>query len=179
VEQGPELVIKAGTAFGSGAHPSTAFSLEWLGVLGPAHAGGRMLDVGCGSGILAIAAAKFHGMQVLACDLQAEAVAQTLRNAERNGVAARIAAVRADGVRHAQIAAKAPYDLIMVNILYDVYLPWLPHLQALLAEGGHLVLSGVLAWQEPALAEACHAAAFTGYTAHGTGEWRACAMTKA
>lgn len=179
VEQLEALVIEAGTAFGSGAHPTTSYSLDWLGLLGPHHRQGRMLDVGCGSGILAIAAAKFHAMDVLASDLQAVAVAQTKHNAQHNHVAEKIEVIRADGLRHTRISSQAPYHLIFVNILYDVYLPWLPSLHALLERGGHLVLSGVLAWQEPTLAEACRAAKFDQYTPHGTGDWRACAMIKA
>ncbi|MBY0355535.1 MAG: 50S ribosomal protein L11 methyltransferase, partial [Rickettsiales bacterium] len=70
MEQTPSILIEAGVAFGSGAHPSTALLLEILGVLGPPHDGGQLLDVGCGSGILSVTAAKLHTMQVIASDLK-------------------------------------------------------------------------------------------------------------
>lgn len=173
------ITIAAGEAFGSGAHPSTALSLEWLGLLAPGHAGGRMLDVGCGSGILAIAGARLHGLDVLACDLQAAAVEQTRENARLNGVEEKVRVLRADGVRHSAITAGAPYELVIVNILCEVFLPWLHQLRELLAADGAVILAGVLRWQEERLREACAAA---GLIVEGTrqhGDWVALCVRKA
>lgn len=168
------IIIEAGEAFGSGAHPSTALSLEWLGLLAPAYPAGRMLDIGCGSGILTVAAAKLHGVQVVASDLQPAAVSQTLENARLNDVEALIKAVRADGVRHAAIRDGAPYDLLFVNILYEVFLPWLPELKKLLADNGSLVLAGILRWQAEALREACEVVGLDVQEIRLQGDWVAC-----
>jgi ribosomal protein L11 methyltransferase len=174
----PHITLRAGTAFGSGAHPSTALMLELLGVLGPHHAGGKLLDVGCGSGILSIAAAKLHGMSVVASDLQAASVEQTQQNAQENGLQEKVHAVRANGVRHPSIAEAAPYDVILVNILYEVFLPWLRALHGLLAPEGHMVLSGVLRWQLDGLREACLAAGFAAPEVVVKEDWVACMVRK-
>lgn len=173
------ITIAAGEAFGSGAHPSTALSLEWLGLLAPGHHGGRMLDVGCGSGILSVAGARLHGLDVLACDLQAAAVRQTQENARLNQVEEQVRTLRADGVRHPAIAAGAPYDLVFVNILCEVFLPWLRELRGLLSGEGAMILAGVLRWQEERLREACAAAGLTVEGMRTQGEWIAVCVRKA
>lgn len=174
-----EILIEAGEAFGSGAHPSTALSLHWLREIGPSLTGGLLLDVGCGSGILTVSAAKLYSLEVMASDLQAAAVTQTQRNAEANGVAGQVRVIRADGVRDKRIALAAPFSLIFVNILYEVYLPWLSHLRELLAADGQLVLAGLLRWQESALREACAAAGLTVLGQAQEGDWVALLIGRA
>ncbi len=167
----PSIVLKAGVAFGSGAHPTTAHVLALLGALGPVHHAGRLLDVGCGAGLLAITAAKHYGFQVLATDIDANAVSYTTANATANDVADRLTVLRADGLKHPRIQHEGPFNLILVNILCEVFLPWLPRLRELLAPGGHLVLSGVLRWQQQRVQDACRMSGLVTPTVYGQGEW--------
>lgn len=147
------LTITAGReAFGDGSHPSTQGALAALeslsGLSGMRHA----LDIGCGCGILALKAAYQWHVPVLAADLKSDAVVATQDNARTNGLEALITAVRSDGFRHPDIAARAPYDLIMVNILADILVTIAHDLRAHLGEEGIVILSGLLVWQtEPVL----------------------------
>ncbi|MBY0354436.1 MAG: 50S ribosomal protein L11 methyltransferase, partial [Rickettsiales bacterium] len=112
-----------------------------------------------------------------ASDLQESAVLQTQRNAELNHVSDRIRCVQADGIRHPLIAASAPYDIILVNILYKVFLPWLRPLKDFLAPQGQLVLSGVLRWQADSLEEACVAAGFMKMQRYQKDDWVALCLS--
>lgn len=135
-----ETIIRLdpGRAFGTGGHASTRLCLEALSTFEPVE---RVLDVGCGSGILGIACAlRWPSCQVIAVDVDPEAAATTIENAEDNGVADRIAASTTDLAR----VAKPPglFDLVLANIQADVLIK----LSALLIAraGRHLVLSGIL-----------------------------------
>lgn len=138
------LCLDAATAFGSGRHASTAGCLEALSILAP-RAVARPLDMGCGSGVLAIAAAKLWRIPVLATDVDPEAARVTRRNARRNGVGRLVSALCADGYRAPGIAARAPYDLIACNILARPLRRMAKDLASVLAPGGAAVLSGFLA----------------------------------
>jgi ribosomal protein L11 methyltransferase len=110
------LRIEAATAFGSGRHGSTEGCLRALELLArwPIRS---VLDVGCGSGILAIAAAKLWRVPVLASDLDPQAVAVARDNVRLNGVRHLVRVVMADGYRSPMIAADAPFDFVLCNIL--------------------------------------------------------------
>jgi ribosomal protein L11 methyltransferase len=138
------LALDAGLAFGSGRHGSTAGCLLALNGLRP-HRFRKPLDVGCGSGILAIAMAKLWRVPVLACDIDPEAVAVTLSNARANGVGAQVRAVIADGCRARTIRAASPFDLVAANILARPLRQMAGDIAAVLAPAGRLVLSGFLA----------------------------------
>lgn len=138
------LAIDAGPAFGTGHHASTLGCLLALSAL-RADGVRRVLDVGCGSGILAIAAAKRLRVPVIAADIDPAAVAETAANARRNGVAPWLRAVRADGYAHPLIRAGAPFDLIVANILARPLCRLAADLARHLAPGGRAVLSGFLA----------------------------------
>lgn len=140
-------LIDAGQAFGDGTHPSTALALWLLGGMEETFRPGNALDIGCGSGILSLAAALKWGIPVVASDIASEAVTQTRANADANEVGARVTVVRADGAKHPQIAAHAPYGLLMSNILTDMHIRNARDFAALLAPGGRLLLSGILAWR--------------------------------
>ncbi len=146
-------IIKAGEAFGSAGHPSTALALWMLANLAESDfAPQRVLDIGCGSGVLSVAGAlTWPQAQVIASDIAPEAVAQTRANAEENGVAERVKVLRADGCRHPEIAANAPYPIILANILTDVHIRLARDYARLLAPGGRLLLSGILQWRVPEL----------------------------
>jgi ribosomal protein L11 methyltransferase len=137
------LCIDAATAFGSGRHASTAGCLEAIGLLAPRPVF-RVLDMGCGSGILAIAMARLWRVPVVAADIDPEAVAVTRRNARRNAVGGLVRALCADDYVVPGIAARAPYDLIACNILARPLRRMAKDLARSLAPGGAAILSGFL-----------------------------------
>ncbi|HEY4943601.1 MAG TPA: 50S ribosomal protein L11 methyltransferase [Rhizomicrobium sp.] len=142
------LKIEAGMAFGTGHHETTSLCLLALSDLAKSRRFSRVLDLGCGTGLLAIAAAKLWRRRVIASDIDAVAIEVTNDNARANAIAPLIRALTADGLTHPAIAAGAPYDLIVANILASPLTRLAPAIAAKLARGGLLVLSGLLTWQE-------------------------------
>ena len=147
--------IEAGRAFGTGHHESThgcLLALEALSRRGRPRACPRAcLDLGCGSGILAIAMAKLWGPRVLACDIDPLAVAITRENARLNGVAPAVHVVLSDGAARRSLLGRGPYDVIVANILAAPLGAMAGDLRRVLAPGGSLVLSGLLRSQERAV----------------------------
>ncbi len=137
------LRIEAASAFGSGRHASTEGCLRALSLLAPRTIR-RPIDIGCGSGILAIAAAKLWRAPVLASDIDPSAVAVTRANARLNGVGSLVRAVTASGWRSPTIAARAPFDLVLANILARPLKRMAGDLVRHLAPGGTAVLAGLL-----------------------------------
>jgi len=143
------LQIDAGAAFGSGEHETTSTCLLALDALAAdGIVPGRVLDMGTGSGILAVAAAMLWPAPVIAADNDPVAVEVAAATAAVNGVGKRVTAVVSEGYAAPGIAASAPYDLITANILAGPLMDMAPDLAANLAPGGHAVLSGLLATQE-------------------------------
>jgi ribosomal protein L11 methyltransferase len=143
----PVLIeLDPGLAFGTGTHPTTALCLEWLDAA--TVAGTRVIDFGCGSGILAIAAAKLGAAEVLAVDIDPQALLATHDNAERNGVAPLIQArlVEADD------SSGAPADILLANILAGPLASLASEFSARVRAGGRLVMSGILRNQAEAVA---------------------------
>ncbi|MCL2525242.1 MAG: 50S ribosomal protein L11 methyltransferase [Betaproteobacteria bacterium] len=131
------LILDPGMAFGTGSHPTTRLCLEWLeGQVTPACS---LLDYGCGSGILAIAAARFGAGQVAGVDIDSQAVMAARDNAERNGVAALFAAQLAD-----LPSPTGGYDIVVANILANPLRVLAPAICAQVRPGGQLALSGIL-----------------------------------
>jgi ribosomal protein L11 methyltransferase len=128
------LVLDPGMAFGTGSHPTTRLCLEWLER--NVHAGCSLLDYGCGSGILAIAAARLGAGSVVGVDIDPLAVEAARANAQRNGVTATFH-------DSAQPVAGA-YDLVVANILSNPLRVLAPAICARLRRGGRLALSGIL-----------------------------------
>ncbi|MDA8230735.1 MAG: 50S ribosomal protein L11 methyltransferase [Magnetospirillum sp.] len=143
-----EILMDAGTAFGSGEHATTRGCLLALDGLGKRRRAGRALDLGCGSGILAIAMAKMWACPVLATDIDPSAVRVAAGNAAANGVGARVSAVVSDGWRNPEMKRREPFDVVTANILARPLCRFAPRLAAALAPGGAAVLSGLLEWQE-------------------------------
>lgn len=138
--------LDPGLAFGTGTHATTALCLDWLD---SADLGGaRVVDYGCGSGILAIAAVKLGADAAFAIDIDPQALAATRRNALHNGVA--------EHVRAAMAGTPVPWaaNVLLANILADPLLTLAPTLAALVAPAGHLILSGILAEQSDEVASA-------------------------
>jgi len=140
------IELDPGLAFGTGTHPTTALCLEWL----DSHdlAGQDAVDYGCGSGILAIAAAKLGAGSVLAMDIDPQGLIATRQNAERNCVAGRIA-VTGDP----QLAADST-DLLLANILAGPLVELAPRFAQAVRPGGHLALSGLLLEQADSVTSA-------------------------
>jgi len=142
------ILIEASVAFGTGRHESTFGCLLALQDLAKRRSFRRPLDMGCGSGLLAIAMAKLWPAPVLAADLDPESVHMAAENARRNGVASAVRVVASDGYRGAAIAKGGPYDLVVANILAGPLAAMAPGLRRVLAPGGIAVLSGLLSEQE-------------------------------
>jgi ribosomal protein L11 methyltransferase len=141
------LEIDPGACFGSGSHPSTRLILETLARDPPV--GLEVLDVGTGSGILAVAAARLGAHHVRALDLDPEAVTATVLNAERNRVADRI---EASTTPIGQVGAR--FDLVLVNVTAAVQVDLAADVVRAARPGGRLVLAGLLPGQWPHVQQA-------------------------
>lgn len=137
------LRIDAATAFGTGEHPTTRTCLEALDRLAKQRRLGRVLDLGTGSGLLAIAANRLGAKRVLALDIDTESVAVAKRHARLNHAIVRVA--RADGY---PAGRRARYDLVLANILAGPLTRMAPGLARVLAPGGRAIVSGLLTHQE-------------------------------
>lgn len=137
------LLLDPGLAFGTGTHATTALCLEHLDAHPPA--GLTVLDYGCGSGVLAVAAALLGAQRVLAVDYDPQALTATRENAARNGVADRIFAYAPEDLP--PVAA----DLLIANIILNTLIQLQPRLTGLLRPGGELLLSGIMDEQLPRL----------------------------
>ena len=140
------IEIDAGMAFGTGTHATTRGCLEMLATLDPAETA-NAVDVGCGSGILAIGMAKLWRRPVLGGDNDEQAVEVAIENAERNGVAPLCRFVTSIGLRAPELAARAPYDLIVANILAGPLMELSESFGGATRPGGRVLLSGLLVEQ--------------------------------
>jgi ribosomal protein L11 methyltransferase len=144
------LRLDPGLAFGTGTHPTTALCLQILDSLPVTDR--NVIDYGCGSGILGLAALKLGAAHVTAVDLDPQALLATRDNALRNGVSSRIDVQGIDGVLQAAYC-------VMANILAGPLIELAPKLTAACEPGGYLLLSGLLKTQAYAV-KAAYAAAF-------------------
>lgn len=140
------LTLDAGLAFGSGEHGSTRGCLRALEVVARLRPR-RVLDLGTGSGILAMGAAKLLHRAVLATDIEPWSVRVAGQNAAANGVGRLVRVALADGWRTPAVRAGGPYDLVLANILARPLCRMAGDLAANLAPGGRAVLAGLLDWQ--------------------------------
>jgi len=131
--------LDPGLAFGTGTHPTTAMCLEWLDNLD--LAGKKLLDYGCGSGVLAIAALKLGCVSATGMDIDPQAVIATRQNAEHNGVDRNLL------VTDSPQGIKGDFDVVVANILARPLVKFADSITSLLARGGILALSGVLCEQ--------------------------------
>ncbi|MBS0574835.1 MAG: 50S ribosomal protein L11 methyltransferase [Proteobacteria bacterium] len=144
--------LDPGLAFGSGTHPTTALCLEWLDQLAQDGSlqGRRVLDLGCGSGILAIAALALGAAQADGIDNDPQALIASIDNAQRNGVAERLA------VFMPHDAPDTGYDVVLANILASALDELAPVIAARVRPGGRLALSGILDGQQDDLLARYH-----------------------
>ena len=142
-------------AFGDGTHPTTFGVLTALDAIDPEAFHPRMAcDMGAGSGILSLAVAQRFSCAVVAVDIERESIELLRQNAAEAGVGDHVMALQADGFDHPEITAQGPYDLIVMNILAEPLMRLASAAVASLAEEGVLILSGMLQWQQAAIAEA-------------------------
>ena len=142
----PDAVVvqmDPGLAFGTGTHATTGFCLEWLDAHAPA--GKQVLDYGCGSGILAIAACKLGAGRVYAVDIDPQALQATRDNAVRNAVEDRLV------VLHPDELIALPVDVVMANILANPLIELAGSLAERVRPGGHLIMTGILGEQGAAV----------------------------
>lgn len=140
------LILDPGLAFGTGTHPTTMLCLQWLD--GFALEGKRVIDYGCGSGILGLAALKLGAGHVDAIDIDPQALQATLQNAQNNG----LDLTQLNVTTPEEFSAEVNADLIIANILLTPLLELKNQFHSLLKAGGTLVLSGILAGQAEQLA---------------------------
>jgi ribosomal protein L11 methyltransferase len=131
------LVLDPGMAFGTGSHPTTRLCLEWL--CSSVHAGDSVLDYGCGSGILAIAAARLGAGRVVGVDIDDNALTAAAANAASNGVTLQLL--------HPNQPIGTQFDIVVANILANPLCVLAPLLASLTRPGGRIALSGILKTQ--------------------------------
>jgi ribosomal protein L11 methyltransferase len=169
------LALDPGMAFGTGLHPTTRLCLAALETLSDRGAvdGARVLDVGCGSGILAIAAVKLGASRALGVDTDPIAIESTLANARRNRLTRRIRA-RVGSLP----SVEPPFDVVLANLIAGVLVPLAGALLAELRPGGTLLASGIFIDREGEVRSAFEAAGLVIGERTAEGEWLALAATR-
>jgi ribosomal protein L11 methyltransferase len=165
------LLIDAGAAFGTGLHETTYGCLVALDNLRKYRRVENPLDLGCGSGVLALAIAKAWNKPVLASDIDSAAVDVTRENAARNHLAPMVTAVQAAGLNSRKLNEQAPYDLIVANILAWPLVKMAPDICAALSRDGVLILSGLLCSQEVMVRSAYRAQGLRLKQRYPVGSW--------
>lgn len=172
------IEIDAGLAFGTGHHATTKGCLIALDHLLKRVRPQRVIDVGSGSGVLAIAAAKSSTAAVRATDIDAEAVRVAEANSRTNEAGARLRIHHADGVAHREILAEAPFDVVLANILAGPLIHLAGPISRLTARGGSAILSGLTRDQATAVAAAYRLHGFVYNARIDIGEWSILVLKK-
>lgn len=171
------LRIDPGMAFGTGAHGTTRGCLEAIAALDPELCR-NPVDLGCGSGILAIAMARLWGREVVAADNDPQAIETARENAALNAVDALLTFVVAEGFEDRLFAERGPFDLIVANILSGTLVGLAPAFARNATPHATLILSGLLDVQEDEVARACEAHGFRLDRSIAHEEWRTLVMTR-
>lgn len=148
------LLIDAAMAFGTGHHGTTLGCLRALDrLIEDGFAAHKVADIGCGTAVLAMAAARVWRGEILASDIDPVAVEVAEANLAANGMAGKVTCLEAAGFDHPDLKAAAPYDLILANILKGPLIALAPDVAAHLRDGGFAILSGILNEQADEVAE--------------------------
>ncbi|MCP4206172.1 MAG: 50S ribosomal protein L11 methyltransferase [Shimia sp.] len=180
IPEGAEpLLIEAAMAFGTGHHGTTLGCLKALDrVANEGFVGQNVADIGCGTAVLGMGAARIWPNPVLASDIDEVAVDVAKANVTANGLVGKVICLEAAGFGHPDLAAKAPYDLVFANILKAPLVDLAPDMGANIATNGHAILSGILNEQADDVVEAYDEAGFDVHTREEIGEWTTLTLTR-
>jgi len=171
------VLLDPGLSFGTGQHPTTLFCLKQLVRLRPRHEPQSFLDIGTGSGILAIAAARIGYRPVKAIDFDPAAIRVASSNSRRNGLAGRIRITRRDLTRMA-IRSREKFDVICANLDADLLLAHRRRIGNRLAAGGALILAGILRAEFKKVLKIYRSEGMKVVTSRAEGEWESVALLK-
>ena len=173
------LLIEAAMAFGTGHHGTTLGCLRALDRLALAGFVGRnVADIGCGTAVLAMAAAKIWPYPVLASDIDEVAVAVARANVACNDLAGRVSCLEAAGFDHPALRDAAPFDLVFANILKGPLVGLAPDMGQLVAKSGHVILAGLLNEQAGDVINAYDENGFTVANQEIIGDWTVLTLKK-
>ena len=173
------LLIEAAMAFGTGHHGTTLGCLRaYDRLLDDAQRFDNVLDLGCGTAVLAMSAARMGAASVLASDIDPVAVEVALANVKANGLDGRVGCVESIGFDSPVVQAGAPFDLIFANILKGPLIELAPDMAAHLAPGGLAILSGLLIEQAEDIVEVYQAQGFDLQTREDLSEWSALTLRR-
>lgn len=170
------VVLDPGLSFGTGNHPTTAFCLRQLVACRKAGQAQAVLDIGTGSGILAIAAAKLGYTPVRAMDFDPEAVRVARENARKNGVL-KLLSVGQQDITKLPLRSQEKYDIICANLISTLLLAERERMLNRLQAGGTLVIAGILKEEFPEIQQAWEQSGLKLVTSLMEGEWRSGAFT--
>ena len=173
------LLIEAAMAFGTGHHGTTLGCLRaYDRLLDDGQRFDNVLDLGCGTAVLAMSAARMGAAHVLASDIDPVAVEVALANVKANGLVGRVACVESIGFDSPVLRAGAPFDLIFANILKGPLIELAPDMAAHLAPGGRAILSGLLVEQADEIVEVYQGQGLALETRGDLGEWSALTLRR-
>ncbi len=173
------LLIEAAVAFGTGHHGTTLGCLRALDrLVDEGFVARNVADIGCGTAVLAMAAASVYPNPVIASDIDAVAVDVARANAAVNGLETRVECLEAAGFDHPRLAEAAPFDLVFANILKGPLIDLAPSMAAHVGTRGLAILSGLLVVQAEDVLAAYVAQGFTLRTREDIGEWATLVLTR-
>ena len=180
VPEGVEaLWIEAAMAFGTGHHNTTKGCLEALDRLETqGFQPRRIVDIGCGTAVLAMAAARLWPVTVLASDIDAVAVDTAAANVIANGLDGRVICIEAAGFGHQMLEDNAPYDLVLANILKQPLIDLAPQMASVVAPKGKIILSGILVTQADEVVKTYGMHGFALDQRDDLGDWSALTLTR-
>lgn len=173
------LLIEAAMAFGTGHHGTTLGCLKALDhLLDQGFTASKVADIGCGTAVLAMAAARVWQGDVIASDIDQVAVDVAEANLKANGMSGAVRCVEAAGFDHPELQAHAPYDLIFANILKGPLIALAPEISGNLRPGGQAILSGILNEQADDVLSVYAQNGFNPHLRDEIGEWTTLILTK-